>query len=88
MITGVMCSMLALSNLASSGSSSQDLMVVLCMSLTISGIVIRVNKLIFTEVSGALLMCLSSGSSFFSVTIILLIFVNEEFIEFICQILK
>ena len=29
-IAGVMCSMLALSNLAGSGSNSHDLMVVLC----------------------------------------------------------
>ena len=48
-------------------------MAVLCMSFTISGIMVGVNKLIFTEVIGALLMCLSAGSSCFSVTIILLI---------------
>ena len=53
-IAWVMCSMLALNNLASSGSNSYDLMVVLCMSFTISGIVVEVNELIFTEVSGAL----------------------------------
>ena len=34
---------------------------------------VGVNELMFTEVIGALLMCLLSGSSYFSVTIILLI---------------
>ena len=70
---GAMCFMLAFSTLAGSGSNSHDLMVVLCMSFTISGIVVGVNELIFTEVSGALSMCLLSGSSCFSVTIILFI---------------
>ena len=70
MIAVVMCSMLTLSNLAGSGSNSHDLMFVLCMSFNISGIVVGMNDVIFTEVSGALSMCLSSGSSCFSVTII------------------
>ena len=60
-IAGAICSMLTLSNLADSGSNSHDLMVVLCISFTISGIVVGVNELIFTEVSGALSMCLLSG---------------------------
>ena len=55
-IPGAMCLMLVLSNHAGSASHSHDLMVVLCMSFIILDILAEVNELIFTVVSGALLI--------------------------------